>query len=81
MFCYKNDLLPRTLVDYFNTGSDSHSHITGQLIIFAHTNARKFSVKVAGPNVWNNLPAEIINVPLFQLFKKRLRAYALTLYN
>jgi len=83
MFCYKHDLLPKTFTDYFNTGSTSHSHYSRAAsiyrIVFAHT--RIFSVKVAGPTVWNNLPADIINVPLFHLFKKRLCAYVLTLNN
>jgi len=85
MFCYKHDLLPKTFADYFNLGSASHSHYTrtasNYRTIFAHTNTRKFSVKVVGPTVWNNLPADITNVPLLHLFKKRLRAYVLTLSN
>src|SRR6218665_310137 len=75
MFCYKHDLLPNTFADYFNLGSVSHSHYTRTAskyrTIFAHTNTRefKFSVKVVGPTVWNNLPADITNVPLLHLFK------------
>jgi len=30
----------------------------------------EFSVRVAGPTVWNNLPVDIINVPLFHGLKK-----------
>src|SRR6218665_469379 len=61
MFCYKNELLSKTFADYFNTGLASHSHYTRAASkyrsVFAHTNTRKFSVKVAGPTVSNNLPA------------------------
>jgi len=39
----------------------------------------KFSVKVAGPTLWNNLPADIVNAPLIYLFKRHLSAYVLTL--
>src|SRR6218665_2437526 len=85
MFCYKHDLLPKTFADYFNLGSASHSHYTrtasNYRTIFAHMNTRKFSIKVVGPTVWNNLPADITNVPLLHLFKKRLRALVLTLSN
>jgi len=38
-------------------------------------------VGLAGPTVWNNLPVDITNVPLLRSFKKRLRAYVLTLNN
>src|SRR6218665_1368430 len=83
MFCYKHDLLPKTFADYFNTGSASHSHYTRAAskyrTVFAHMNTRKFSVRVAGPTVWNNLPADITNVPFLHSFKKRLCAYVLTL--
>ena len=46
-----------------------------------YTNTRKFSVKVVGPTVWHNLLADITNVPLLHLFRKRLHAYVLTLSN
>lgn len=72
MFCYKSDLLPKTVADCFNTGSASHSQYTraasNYRAVIAHTNTRKFAVKVAGINVWNNLPAGITNVPLLHLF-------------
>jgi len=85
MFCYKHDLLPKTFGDYFNLGSASHSHYirtaSNYRTILVHTNTRKFSIKVVGSTVWNNLPADITNVPLLHFFKKRLLAYVLTLSN
>jgi len=31
---------------------------------------RQYSLKEAGPTVWNNLPADIISVPLVHLLKR-----------
>lgn len=83
MFRYKHDSLPHTFADYFSTGSATHSYSTRTASnyrpIFAHTNTRKFSIKIAGPTVWNNLPPNIQNVSHLLLFKKLLRAHLLTL--
>ena len=83
MFRYRHDLLPQTFTDYFNTGSATHSYSTRTASnyrpIFAHTNTRKFSIKITGPTVWNNLPANIHGVSHLLLFKKRLCAHLLTL--
>jgi Reverse transcriptase (RNA-dependent DNA polymerase) len=79
MYRYSHDLLPRTFANYFTTGSVIHSHNTrtasAYRTIFAHTNTRKFSIKIAGPKVWNNLPTSVTSAPLVCLFKKRLRAH------
>ena len=63
MFCYKHDFLPKTFADYFNTGSASHSHYTRAAskyrTVFAHTNTRKFSVRVA-ETVWNSFQLTLL---------------------
>ena len=83
MFRYRHGLLPQTFANYFNTGSTIHSYSTRTASnyrpIFAHTNTRKFSIKTAGPAVWNNLSIDIRDAPNLLLFKKRLRAHLLTL--
>ena len=83
MFRYKHGLLPNTFTDYFKTGSATHSYSTRTASnyrpIFAHTNTRKFSIKITGPTVWNNLPADILSASHLLLFKKLLRAHLLTL--
>jgi hypothetical protein len=83
MFRYKHGLLPKTFANYFSTGSTIHSYSTRTASnyrpIFAHTNTRIFSIKIAGPTVWNKLPIDIHDAPNILLFKKRLRAHLLNL--
>lgn len=81
MFHYKHDSVPRTFADSFNTGSAPHSYSTRTTSnyrpIFAQTNNRKFSIKIAGPSVRNNLPVVIRNVTDLSLFKKLFRTHLL----
>ena len=44
---------------------------------FTRTNTRRFSMKITGPNIWNDLPADIHVRGASNLysFKRLLRAY------
>ena len=82
MFKYITRTLPSIFHDYFQTTSQVHhyqlrsaSHFRG---IFARTNSRKFSLKCAGPPIWNSLPLHLKNIISFSLFKTRLRSHILS---
>src|SRR6218665_1522869 len=72
--------LPKAFSNYFEVVSEVHSHFTRRVndyrIDFARTNTRRFSMKIAGPNIWNDLPADInYGASNLYSFKRLLRAY------
>lgn len=73
LFRYKHNLLASTctIAGYFNFGLAYYTRTASNYkTIFANMNTRKFSMKVSGLTVWNTLPADILNVSHFHLFKK-----------
>ena len=45
----------------------------------ARTNYKKFSVKLKGGEIWNNLPISIKNSKSLEIFKKKNKKYYLDL--
>jgi len=81
MYRFANKSLPPIFSRYFSKISDTHSHYTRSLDNFdgtyARTNTRYFTLRCAGPSVWNNLPKSLRTLPNLALFKKEVRAYLL----
>ena len=44
---------------------------------YGRLDVRKFSIKIAGPNLWNSIPLYIKNSTSTNLFKRNMRAYLL----
>ena len=79
MFKYRSHALPPTFDGYFHSTSEIHRYEVRSAANFrgisTRTNSRKFSLKNAGPAIWNGLPLQLRNVHSFLLFKTQLRMY------
>src|SRR6218665_1154921 len=65
--------LPKAFYNYFEVVSRVHSHFSRRVndyrVDFARTNTRRFSMKIAGPNIWNDLPADICDASNLYSFR------------
>ncbi len=65
MYKYHHHLLPSSFDNYFVLSSHVHGHFTrsstknNYYLPTVNTNIGKFSIKFAGPSVWNNIPTRI----------------------
>jgi len=79
MFRLNRGQLPKAFSNYFEVASQVHSHFTRRVndyrVDFACTNTGRFSMKITGPNIWNDLPADIRGASNLYSFKRLLRAY------
>lgn len=79
IFKYNMHLLPTIFDNYFKLTSTFHRYEVRSADtlrgIPARTNSRKFSLKCAGPLVWNGLLPNIRNACTLYSFKKLLRAH------
>jgi hypothetical protein len=79
MHKYTNNQLPSSFNNYFKTTSQSNPYPVRSSAnyrpIYSRTNTRRFSIKSAGPKIWNSIPNDIRYLTSFHLFKRRLRAY------
>jgi hypothetical protein len=79
MHRYSYNTLPNIYTNFFTSSSDFHSYNTRNLSlfrsVFARTNSRKFSIRVAGPASWNELPKDLRDISNFNLFKKRVNLW------
>ena len=83
MFRFNWDQLPKAFPNYFEVVAQVHSHFTRRVndyrVDFTRTNTRRFSMKIAGPNIWNDLPADIGLRGASNLYSfKRLLRYRFT---
>ena len=82
MFAFTHKLLPPNFNDYFQRGSDIHTHYTRSSSnyrpVFALSNSRKFSAKHIGSSVWNKIPNEICQATNLYMFKKMLRTHLIS---
>jgi len=86
MFSYNHSLLPSNFKNYFQCGSDIHTHYTRNSSKyrppFAHLNSRRFSIKHVGPSVWNEIPTDLCQMFNLCMFKKSCAlTYCLTELN
>ena len=72
MHRYIFNTLPTNFSNLFTFSSDLHSYNirNPSLVrtIFARTNSRRFSIRVAGPAAWNALPKDLQSIPNLNLF-------------
>lgn len=75
---------PKAFFNYFEVVTEVHSHFTitanDYRIDFSRANTLIFSMKIAGPYIWNNRSADIPGASNLYSFKKLLRA-PITNYN
>ena len=79
-----NGNLPHFLSTHFRANYQIHNHKTR----FSHnihtyitrTNARKSTLMVSGPRIWNNIPNSIRNIKSSSLFRRTLKEYYLNMY-
>ena len=79
IFKYKSHALPHTFDGYFQSTAELHRYGVRSAAnlrgIPARTNSRKFSIKHAGPVIWNNLPSPIRDANNYHSFKTQLRVH------
>src|SRR6218665_1574075 len=73
MFSFNQGQLPNAFYNYFEVVSEVRSHFTrtanDETTDFSCTNTRRFSLKIDGPNIRNNLPADIRGASNLHLLK------------
>jgi hypothetical protein len=81
MFMYSslNKLLPPIFHSYFKLVAGVHSHNVRSKnnlqTPLAKKNTRRFSIKVRGPTIWNNLPIELRSLASLQTFKTHCKNF------
>src|SRR6218665_2440200 len=78
MHRYSYNTLPTVFSNFF-TPSAVHSYNARNSSTIKHafppTNSRKFSIRVAGPITWDELPRDIRSIPTLSLFKTKLNSW------
>jgi len=84
MYRFEKRLLPESFNAYFVYNSEVHGHNTrgrNQINIeYCRTVAKSFSVKIAGPRLWNSLPINLRNSASISIFKKNYKKMLLMNY-
>ena len=79
MYSYFNNNLPNYFTNYFTLNKEMHGHNTRSAsniyINYRRTNYRKFSLKIRGAQIWNELPKELRISQSYNSFKKLTRDY------
>ena len=78
MFCYHNQLLPRTFHNLFVTSQVHSSNTTTATSYRPHsyrTNLKQFTILYLGPKTWKSLPTRITGSPSVPTFKKRMNKF------
>lgn len=79
-------MLPPRFSNYFQQVSETHSYMTRSVtksalkIVFAKTNRRKKTIKIAGPHIWNELPPHIRQCSSLPSFKRHLKIHLIHTY-
>ena len=79
VFAALHNLVPSHFSSYFKTIESSHNHFTRNrknlFCSFAKKTARKFSLKISAPVLWNSIPDEIKSSQTLFSFRKLYKAY------
>jgi len=79
MYKYEHNLLPTVFAKYFILGSQIHGHCTRYASTYrpakARTNTRQFTIKIAGPLLWNSIPLAIRLANNYYEFRRKLRQH------
>ena len=67
--------------NYFQSNTDIHGldirNADDLHVPYGRFDVRKFSIKIAGPKLWNSIPLYIKNSTTINLFKRNMRAFLL----
>ena len=71
--------IPEIFRNYFQRNADVHDHnlrnVNDLYVPYGRLDIRKFSIKIAGANLWNSLPSFVKNSQSNHIFKKNMRHY------
>ena len=71
--------IPDIFRNYFQRNADVHDHnlrnANDLYIPYGRLDIRKFSINIAGGNLWNSLPSFVKNSQSINIFKKNMRNY------
>ena len=71
--------IPEIFRNYFQRIADVHDHnlrnVNDLYVPYGRLDIRKFSIKIAGANLWNSLPSFVKNSQSIHIFKKNMRRY------
>jgi len=84
MYKFQHSKLPVSFDNYFRYLTEIHNHNTrgrrNLNVEFCHTVSKTFSVKIAGPKLWNNLPVKLRNSLSLSIFKSNYKQNLLSTY-
>ncbi len=84
MYQHHTGTLPCLFKTYFVTHLDTHNYNTRHKLNYrfevARTNVRYFSVKIAGPKLWNSISPCIRDLRSQATFKNAYKAFLLNMY-
>ena len=84
MFCYKQNLLPNSLMNYFHLNTSVHNYSTrisrNIHIPQCNTSLFKNSIFFQGPVIWNSVPVDIQNSSSVSVFKRKYKMFLLSKY-
>ena len=76
VFLHMQKLLPSPLSSLFVLNSDCHQYLTRQKDnLHLHTHKYSFSLRVQGPQIWNDIPLSLRNSLTLSSYKHKLRNY------
>ena len=79
MYNYCNDNMPDIFNGFFQRNSERHNRNTRQSndfhVRFARLDVRKFSLRIHGATIWNDIPLYIKNASSLNVFKQMLRKH------
>ena len=76
VFLHMQKLLPSPLSSLFVLNSDCHQYLTRQKDnLHLHTHKYSFSLRVQGPQIWNDIPLSLRNSLTLSSYKHKLRDY------
>ena len=76
VFLHMQKLLPSPLLSLFVLNSDCHQYLTRQKDnLHLHTHKYSFSLRVQGPQIWNDIPLSLRDSLNLSSYKHKLRDY------
>jgi len=79
MYNHQRHFLPLIFDDYFDTNASVHDHFTrsqsGFHVVSYKTNIRGFTVRIAGPKLWNSINTDVrgkLSLNAFKIAYKKL---------
>ena len=82
MYRYHKGTLPKIFDHYFSLNASLHDHNTRTKFnlhpILCRTNARRFTVRLAGPKIWNAIDIGLRNIGSLNAFKNEYKLYLIS---